>query len=468
MSHQSGCGCFLPLLALGSLLFCLAAVVTVQQHIHALETVGSDAAPSVIAAHRIKIGVASMDGALADELLSAPGQPQARELIEDFEKNRMNVCRELVAAAKNITYGHAEQGPIESIQIALGTYEMQAQLARDLHQSGKEVEAVGAYRQALATLQEKILPCADDLNKANADVLEETYGQEKKSASALSRGLVLVLGMVLVGVLLYIHIYLSVHFRRRLNLPLLLTMLTLSLFLRYLTSALADSSRGLIVAKEDAYNSVLALLDARASAGLANSAQSRCLLDRQDLDNQQKYFQSNMDRICSLKEGLDGVAILASARQQLAAGQKTSLPGLTGALADELANVRFEGERQAALDCLDTFLTYRDVGAKEQKLLFDGKVEEAKFIGLGYDPHGSNMAFSKFDDAIVRTLAINQEELERAVHNARHALDGLFTGSIALSALMVIATYLGLRPRIQEYQVESYLHSKHRKKGHSD
>ena len=95
-------------------------------------------------------------------------------------------------------------------------------------------------------------------------------------------------------------------------------------------------------------------------------------------------------------------------------------------------------------------------------------MEEAKFIGLGYDPHGSNMAFSKFDDALVRTLAINQEELERSVHNARHALDGLFTGSIVLSVLMVIATYLGLRPRIQEYQVESYLHSKHTKKGHSD
>ena len=28
------------------------------------------------------------------------------------------------------------------------------------------------------------------------------------------------------------------------------------------------------------------------------------------------------------------------------------MPGFSGALADELANIRFEGERQAALDCL--------------------------------------------------------------------------------------------------------------------
>jgi hypothetical protein len=452
--------------ALGCLLFGGWAAFTVKQHIHALETVGSDAAPSVIAAHQIKIGVASMDGALADELLSVPGQAQARELAEDFEKNRLNVCRELVAAAKNITYGHAEQEPIENIQFALGSFDMQAQKARDLHQTGTDGDAVTTYRQALATLQEKILTNADDLNKANADVLEETYGREK-SASALSRGAVLVLGMVLVGVLLYIHIYLTVHFRRRLNMPLILTMLILTVFLRYLTSQLSFSAHGLIVAKEDAYNSVLALLDARASAYLADSAQSRCLLDKQDIARQQKLFQTNMDRIATIKEGEDGRAILARAKEQLEAGQKPNLAGLSGALADELSNVRFEGERQAALDCLDTFLAYRDVSAREQKLLTEGKQKEALFIGLGYDPHGSNIAFRLFDDALVRTLAINQEELKHSVESARHALDYLFTGSIVLSIAMVIATYLGLRPRIQEYQVESYLHSKSPKKTHS-
>jgi hypothetical protein len=449
--------------SLGGILFCLAAVVTVQQHIHALETVGSDAAPSVIAAHQIKIGVAAMDGALADELLSVPGQPPAAELAEEFEKNRINVCRELVAAAKNITYGPAEQEPIQNIQIALGTFEMQAQSARDLHLGGKDVEAVNAYRQALTTLQDKILPNADDLNKANADVLEETYGREK-SASALSRGAVLVLGMVLLATLFYMHIYLNVHFRRRLNVPLLLAMVVLALSLRYSTTQLAESSQGLIVAKEDAYNSVLALLDARASAYLADAAQSRCLLDRQDVVQQQKYFQTNMDRIGAIEAGKNGKDILAGVQKQLDAEQKPSLSGLSGALADELSNIRFQGERQSALDCLSYFLTYRDVSTREQKLLTEGKQADALFLGLGYDPRGSNIAFSRFDDALVRTLAINQKELKHSVESARHALDGLFTGSLLLSLFLAIATYLGLRPRIQEYQVESYSHPQHPKK----
>jgi CHASE3 domain sensor protein len=452
------------LATLGFLCFCIATVVTVKQHMHALDTVGSDAAPSVISAHQIKIAVAAMDDALTDQMMTAPGQRAYGELIDDFEKSRQSVCRELVIAAQNITYGHVEQEPIENMQIALGTFEMQAQQARDLHESGKDVEALAAYRKALTTVGNKILTAADDLNKANSDVLEETYGREK-SASALSRGLVLVLGMVLIGLLLYINIFISVRFKRRLNMPLILTMLFLAVFLRYLTSALGESSHGLVVAKEDAYNSVLALLDARSAAYLADSTLSRCLLDSEDVGNQKKFFQANLDRIAILPAGQSGQAVLSTALKQSENGQKVSVSGFGGALADELANIRFEGERMAALDCLTTFLNFRETSNQELNFILAGKRDDALSIGLGYDPHGTHEAFNRFDDAMVRTLQINQEALSRSVKNARHALNGLVGGSIAFCVLMVLSTYLGLRPRIQEYQIESYLHRRDLKKG---
>ncbi|MBU6451600.1 MAG: hypothetical protein KGS72_07475 [Cyanobacteria bacterium REEB67] len=451
------------LATLGFLCFCIATVVTVKQHMHALDTVGSDAAPSVISAHQIKIAVAAMDEALTDQLMTAPGQRAYGELVDDFEKSRQNVCRELVVAAQNITYGHVEQEPIENIQIALGAFEMQAQRARDLHEGGKDVDALGAYRQALATVGDKILTAADDLNKANSDVLEETYGREK-SASALSRGLVLVLGMVLIGLLLYINIFISVRFKRRLNMPLIFTMLFLAIFLRHLTSTLGESSHGLVVAKEDAYNSVLALLDARAAAYLADATLSRCLLDGEDVGNQKKFFQANLDRIAVLPAGQSGQTVLAAALKQAENGQKVSVSGFGGALADELGNIRFEGERMAALDCLTTFLNFRETSNQELNFILAGKRDDAISIGLGYDPHGTHEAFNRFDDAMVRTLQINQEALSRSVKNARHALDGLVGGSIAFCVLMVLSTYLGLRPRIQEYQIESYLHRRDLKK----
>ncbi|MBS2007508.1 MAG: hypothetical protein JST01_10730 [Cyanobacteria bacterium SZAS TMP-1] len=449
--------------ALGFLLFCVISVITVQQHLHALKTVGSDAAPSVIAAHQIKIGLAAMDGALADELMSIPGQRPALALAGDFEHNRLDVCHELVVAAKNITYGHKEQGPIESIQAGLGAFLMQAQAARDFHQSGKEADALLAYRAAWSTLKDKILPSADDLNKANSDVLEETYGRER-SASALSRGLVLVLGMVLVCLLFYVHIYVSVHFHRRLNLPIIFTMIILAIFLRYLTTALSESSAGLTRAKEYAYDSVQALLDARSSAYLADAALSRCLLDHENMPANQRACQENLDRIAAFPDDRMGPVLLVAAAKELQLGRKPNLQGLSGALAKELANVRFEGEREGAIDSFETFLVYKDRCGQERKLMTEGNDVDARSLGLGYDPHGTNMAFSRFDDALVRTMRINNTELEQSVRKARHALQWLVPGSIILSILLVIATYLGLRPRIQEYQADSFLHRKNLRK----
>ena len=115
---------------LGAVLFLLVSLGTVQQHLHAVQTVGEDAAPSVIDAHEIKIGVLKMDADLADELLYPSGQQEGQESAQDFDKCRVEVGKQLVAAARNITYGAAEQTPIETIQTALGQYEMQAHHVR--------------------------------------------------------------------------------------------------------------------------------------------------------------------------------------------------------------------------------------------------------------------------------------------------------------------------------------------------
>src|SRR6516162_11217817 len=63
-----------------AIMFCLLSMITIKQHAHAVKTVGHDAAPSVIAAHQIKIGVEKMDTALANELLYAPNQPENQDM----------------------------------------------------------------------------------------------------------------------------------------------------------------------------------------------------------------------------------------------------------------------------------------------------------------------------------------------------------------------------------------------------
>src|SRR5271165_6831101 len=79
-------GLWLAVLWLSTGIFGLVAIVTVEQHGHAVRTIFTDAAPSVFAAYEIKSGVEKMDAALANELLYAPGKIEAVETEDNFEK----------------------------------------------------------------------------------------------------------------------------------------------------------------------------------------------------------------------------------------------------------------------------------------------------------------------------------------------------------------------------------------------
>jgi hypothetical protein len=445
---------------LSTVVFFFAAMVTIDQHSHAVETVGSDAAPSVVAAHQIKIAALTMDADLADELLYEPGQREAQEMIDGFAVARMDGCKQLVAAARNITYGSSEQQPIENIQIALGQFEMQAQAARDMHYLGKDGDALKQYREALATLQTSVLPNCDALDKANADVLDDTYTHEK-GASAMSRGFVLVMGLLLISLLFYTHIYLSMRFRRRLNTSILLAIACSGLFLQHLSATLATSSRDLTVAKEDAYNSVVALLDARANSYDGNAAESRWLLDRTRGSEHQKYFLDKIATVAKFEKGHDFAETIETAKKQFENNEKGNLPGFTGSLADELSNIRFPGEREAALETVQAFGDYCATDTKIRQLENGGDHAGALKLALGYDPFGSNFKFSKYDDALGRTLKINEDHLQTAVREAIHALDGLVVAALLVCLLVIMCTYVGLSPRLAEYETRHYTHKRH-------
>ncbi len=441
---------FLVVNCLGAILFGTLAVATVQQHERVVKTLGFDAAPSVIAARQIKIGVEQMDTDLVAELLNPSCQRGSFWAAEDFDKWRLVVCKQLVAAAKNITYGLAEQTPIENIQSSLGQYEMEAQQALDMHDLGHNTLAVKSYRAALDTLENQLLPGADALHKANADALESSYGQEESQA-ALSCGFVAVIGMLLIGSLLVTQVYLARRFRRRLSLPLLIATFCLLFFVQKLYSTLMHNSSHLKVAKEDAYNSVIALLDVRADSYEANAAMGRWLLDRLNANEHEKTFLDRANTVASFAPGHDFAETLELAKKQYAADEKFNLPGFSGSLADEFNNVRFEGEGAAALEALQALSDYRIADANMRKKAKSAAYDEALAIGLGYDPHAAKFSFSKFDDAVGRTLEINQYHFDRAIKEAMHDLKGLALMSGAICVLVLFCIYAGLRPRLFEY-----------------
>ena len=236
-------------------------------------------------------------------------------------------------AAKNITYD-TEEAPIESLQTTTGTYERLAQEARDFEDAARKTgdykDAGNSdttatyytdmsnryYRAAGIIMDGTILPAADDLDKANNDVLEREY-EHQSSLSLVARVFVALLGLVALAALCMAQLFLSRRTRRTINPALLAaTVLTLGLEI-YSFHGMTSEAHDLHVAREDAFTSVHALWQARALAFSANGSESRYLLDPQHAGEYEAEFRTRKNAV-------------------------------SGLLADELRNITFPGEREAA------------------------------------------------------------------------------------------------------------------------
>lgn len=432
------------------ILFALLACNTVTEHKNALVTVAHNAAPSVVAAHQIQSGVMTMDRSLTDELLSAEDPDVAALMVSDFEKGRHVASKNLIAAARNITYGESEEEPIERLQLALGNYEMHVQRTRDL-QTAKSPELLESYRDAYDVVRSGLIPNVQALNKANYDVLEATYSAEE-SRSALECGGVLVIGLFVLGGLLAAQIYLARRFRRRLNAPLIVASILTAAFLHHLYGEVRHSAERLRYAKEDSYDSINAILTARSSIYAANAAQSRYMLDHANAAKYEKEFFANIEKVAKFTPGHDFDSSIALAKRELTdETQRLNIPGMTGALAEEFANIEYEGEGKAALETLIALNDFVIADQKMRSLARSGAREDALRVCLGYEPLRVKYTFARLDDALSRALQINEEHFEVHVKHAADNLTGLASFAQVFAAVIVFCIYLGVSPRLREY-----------------
>jgi hypothetical protein len=429
------------LVALDAILL-IAAITGARVHRDAIKTVGKDSAPSIIEAQHIKAALADMDANAANELLGAPGtMPEA---VKAYESRREEAARALIAAAENITYGESERAPIQSLQVGLGTYERMVQRARDLHESG-DMKSVAAYGDAAKLMDETLLPAADALDKANNDVLERAYeGQSGKSSWA--RALLVLTGLVAMGGLLAVQVFLTRRTRRTLNALLAAATLLVAGTLVYAVSSMGAEQRQLKAAKEDAFTSIHALWRARSIAYWANGDESRYLLNPARAAEHERHFVTKTEAMAKLPAGMNLEAVAAAERRE------THVEGFSGHLADELNNITFAGEREAAIATLLHFEEYLGLDRQIRQLERGGKHREAVELCTGSKEGQSNWAFDRFDKALGATLDINQAAFESAVSKGFSALDGLEIQVSVMAAAIAVLIFLGLAGRIREYE----------------
>ena len=428
---------------LTSALFCLSLVFGVRQHRAALKTVGEDATPSIIAAQSIKTGLADMDANVANELMVSKGQNA--QSIEGYAQRRREVGEKLVGAAENITYGEAERQPIRHLEAGLGDYDAQASRARTLKdREARDSGALEAYRQADQTLHDMLFPAADALTKANTDVLDRTY-REVKSASARTAAFVWLTGLSLIAALVALQLFLSQRMRRTFNPPLLIaTVLTLGL-MAHTIAVFNRSAHQLKIAREDAFTSLQALWQLRAVAYDANTDESRWLLDRANADSNEKAFFTKTALILQIPAGQSYESMRAATQGPLPQGAK-------GYLAQELGNITFAGEQEAAQQAVQAFGVYYAADQKIRSLEKAGRHDAAVAFCISMSPGNSNWAFDQFDKALGKTLDINQRAFDGAVAQGFQDLRGAeWLGTVLIVGVAALG-YLGLRPRLREYR----------------
>jgi hypothetical protein len=127
-------------------------------------------------------------------------------------------------------------------------------------------------------------------------------------------------------------------------------------------------------------------------------------------------------------------------------------PGATrGYLPDELRNITFEGESEAASDTVRYFADYLDIDAQIRHLGTEVSEEDAIALCLSTSPGGSNYVFDQFDDALKKTIDINQAQFDSKIADGISAFAGFqwihYVAALVLCGLIAA----GIWPRIQEY-----------------
>lgn len=425
-----------------ALLCCVAVLVAVREHRRGMQTIGRDAAPSIIAAQSIKANLADMQSQSANQLLLKPSNNA--EFVKLYDQRRKEATEGILAAAGNITYGDAERVPLRTLLNALGEYEAAVAQALVLHER-KDSGFLQKQREADRLMQGTLLPAAAALDQANRAALDQGYTEQQRSSWLTLAG-VLATGGMLLASLIAVQWFLTRRTRRLLNPGLLAATAVAAGFLVYTATALRAEVSALKVAKQDAFESIHVLWQARAVANEANGEESRWLLDRAQAESYEKAFFAKSARIVKLPPGVSPATLLAELEQ----GRVPT--GFEGYLAIELRNITFAGERDAALEALKQYFRYFALDARIRQLENDGLHAEAVRFCLSYQPGDSNWASGQFDAALGRVIDINQKAFDEAVARGFQALAGFEATAPVTTLGIALLSLFGLRPRIAEYR----------------
>jgi hypothetical protein len=407
-----------------------ASETTLMRTRTAIDTIGRGAAPGIVAAQEVAATLANLDANEADYLL-LDDRVAADAATQLFEFRNAQATKRLVDAGKNAAFGDEEKIPIVLMFENLGRYAELASKARYLHDHGDAKGALETYLIATDVMHGRVLRDADALDAANAALMENVY-KDEQSSSAGAEKLAVGGGFLLVGALVVAQLFLLRRTRRIINIPLAIaTILALGCTLE-LRQRLVDTREDLREAKEEAFESIHALWQARAIAYDANGDESRYLLDRDNAAGWESAFKTK-------------VAKLTSAPASPAPPRHAAVTGLFGQELD--ANVSWNGEHDAVVVMVNQFSAFYGVDTKVRALAQASQTKDALALCLS----DGSVAYDRFDESVARTLRIDEAVFAQLIEQGDHRLAIASYFVPAFVVVIVMLAWIGVRMRLREY-----------------
>jgi hypothetical protein len=422
---------------------------------NAVRSIGKDCAPSIVAAQEIAAALADFDANTTNELICEPGSKDMKVAMDTVQQRHTEITNNLVKAAENITFGDNERVPIDTMTDNLGKYETTMEEAKILLQTGHPEEAVKTGRIASDLMHDVLLPAAEQLDKANRSVLDRTF-ESHRNLDVVYLALVMASGIVLLAMLAFAQYFIFRKMKRILNPGLVVASAIAIMLTGYAADTLVNTNEIVRSAVKDAFDSVHFLWHARAIAYDANGDETRWLFDRADAN---RYADSFFAKSKSLAEFQSRTLtdlpenVSCKSLADMANGKDPEAADFKGYLADELKNITFPGELEAATATLEYYSEYLQADKKIRKLEEEGRHAQAIQFCLSNEDGGSNFLFDKFDHALGQTLNINQKAFDEDIEMAFQHLDP-FTYITPIAVLLITASAIfGFWERIKEYSI---------------
>lgn len=425
--------------------------------------IGRQDAPVVEQSTGLYFSVNDMDAQVANVLLTGNDAALAGDRQQDlaiYASDRQRAESDLQQVTVTTAADRTAQRAVGSVLDALSRYEALAADAILTNQVGKDragrpsAATLDYYRQATDLMRNAVLPAAAALTSANATALDSAYAQHR-SAALDGRVLALASGLMLASALAGLQVYLARRYRRLLNPALAaatLVVLGLTITAAVQLGAQADHLK---VAKQEAFDSILALTQARAISYDANADESRYLVDPARALQYQDSFLSKSQRIADVGNvGIFGYdAALAADIDAYRANHADVRFG--GYLGTEFRNITFPGERAAATKALLAYQVYERDDRRLRAMATGphADLDQAIAYDIGTAPGQSDWAFNNWDAALGTVITINENAFTAAIADGNSTGTG-WTGLIPTAAAAVIIglTVAGTWRRLAEYR----------------